>query len=82
MKLQAGKAGPLESTFFLKHALPPTNSVTQGRIVLYIFPKVPKPSLNYGLVKCFFYGDVLASNCDYDDTTYADRTAITIDTPE
>ncbi|EWS73605.1 hypothetical protein TTHERM_000252299 (macronuclear) [Tetrahymena thermophila SB210] len=81
-KLQADKAGPLESTFFLKKNLPATNYKSTGKVVIDIFPKILKPSTNYGIVKCYFFGNILASNCDFDDHTYADRTKITIYTPE
>ncbi|EWS73604.1 hypothetical protein TTHERM_000251239 (macronuclear) [Tetrahymena thermophila SB210] len=82
IKLQAGKAGPLESTFFLKHNLPATNYKSVGKVVIDIFPKIPKPSTDYGIIKCYFYGNILASSCDFNDKTYADRTKITIYTPE
>ncbi|KAL4505213.1 hypothetical protein ABPG72_016280 [Tetrahymena utriculariae] len=82
VKLKAGQSGPLESTFFLKHNLPATNYKSVGKVVINIFPKIPAPSINYGIIKCYFYGNILASNCKYDDTTYADRTQITIYTPE
>ncbi|KAL4494248.1 hypothetical protein ABPG73_018767 [Tetrahymena malaccensis] len=82
IKLQAGKAGPLESTFFLKHNLPATNYKSVGKVVIDIFPKIPKPITNYGIIKCYFYGNILASSCNFDDKTYADRTKIIIYTPE
>ncbi|KAL4462636.1 hypothetical protein ABPG74_000466, partial [Tetrahymena malaccensis] len=82
LKLKAGKSGPLESTFFLKHNLPATNYQSVGKVIINIFPKIPAPSINYGIIKCYFYGNVLASNCNYDDTTYSDRTQIIIYTPE
>ncbi|KAL4462643.1 hypothetical protein ABPG74_000473 [Tetrahymena malaccensis] len=82
IKLQSGKAGPLESIFFLKHNLPATNYKSVGKVVIDIFPKIPKPSTNYGIIKCYFYGNILASSCNFDDKTYADRTKIIIYTPE
>ena len=59
-----------------------TAGTTYGRIIIDIYPKIWKPDFTtHGEVKCFFYGNVDASSCVYDDQTYTEKTVITLYTP-
>ena len=50
--------------------------------IIEITPKIPKPDVNInGVPKCYFYGDILAKNCTYDDTSETTKTIITVFTP-
>ena len=45
-----------------------TAGTTYGRIIIDIYPKIWKPVFAaHGEVKCFFFGNVDASSCVYDD---------------
>lgn len=81
-ELPAGQTGPLEIILGLNNNLPKTNVLTYGRIYIEIFPKIPKPdeSIN-GVPKCYWYGNIEAESCRYDDTTLADKSIIEAFTP-
>ena len=80
--LHPDETGPLEILYFLLYKLSETAGTTYGRIVIDIYPKIWKPEFDtHGEVKCYFFGNVDASSCVYDDTTYIEKTVITIYTP-
>ena len=80
--LHPGEIGPLEILYFLRYLLSETAGTTYGRIVIDIYPKIWKPIFaDQGEVKCFFFGNVDASSCEYDDYNYIEKTVITIYTP-
>ena len=61
--------------------LPKTNVLTFGKIVIKIIPNLPKPPVNVsGVIKCYFYGNIPASNCSYDDSN-SSYTLVTAFTP-
>jgi hypothetical protein len=66
VKLPVGKTGPLEITLALRNNLPKTNVLTFGKVVINIIPHIPIPNVAVnGVVKCYFYSDILAKNCTY-----------------
>lgn len=82
-KLKHGATGPLELLYFLRHELSETAGTTYGRFVIEIYPKIAKPDIAInGEVKCFFFGNIDASSCVWDSTTYLEKTVITMYTPE
>jgi hypothetical protein len=81
IKLPVGKTGPLELTLGLVNNLPQTNVLTYGKIVVKITPNIPLPNVNTnGVPKCYFYGNIPATNCTFDSTAPS-FTLITIFTP-
>ena len=81
-KVAVDKTGPLELTFFLNYELPQTNVLTDGIFYLKIYPQIPKPpELINGVLKCFFYNDIPAKTCTWDNTV-SSYTKVTINTPE
>jgi len=67
-RLYPSQTGPLEIMLFLRYILPETAGTTYGRIIIDIYPKIPKPSfVSHGEVKCFFFGNVDAASVQYDD---------------
>ena len=81
IKLPVGDTGPLEITLGLRNNLPQTNVLTYGMFIIRITPNLPLPDVNInGVPKCYFYGDIEAKNCTYDDTD-PDVTVITAFTP-
>ena len=69
VKLPVGDTGPLQITLGLRHNLPQTNVLTYGKFIIEIIPNLPKPDVNInGVPKCYFYGDIEAKNCTYDDS--------------
>ncbi|KAL4505423.1 hypothetical protein ABPG72_002485 [Tetrahymena utriculariae] len=80
---KAGENGALEMTFFLKTQLPKTDVGTEGHFRVDIFPQIPVPDPKYGVLKCFFYGDVPSENdCKTDyKVDLPERTYIQIHTP-
>ena len=80
-KLPAGGTGPLEITLGLRTNLPQTNVLTWGKFDIQIRPNLPLPNVNInGVPKCYFYGDIEASDCNY-DASDPDFTLITLYTP-
>jgi hypothetical protein len=84
VKLNSGKVGPLEFTFFLQKELlagknvDPTKITEIGKIVILITPRIRSPenpvyTSNYGVVKCYFWEDIEAF-CTFDDTSDLTRT--------
>ena len=67
-RLYPGETGPLELLYFLRNEISETAGTTYGRFVIEIYPKIakPDPTIN-GEVKCFFFGNIDASSCVYDD---------------
>lgn len=82
-KLYPGETGPLELLYFLRFEISETAGTTYGRFLIEIYPKIakPDPAIN-GEIKCFFFGNIDASSCVYDDTTYLEKTVIIMYTPE
>ena len=81
IKLPVGKTGPLEITLGLRNNLPKTNVLTYGKFIIKITPNLPLPDVNInGVPKCYFYGDIEAKNCSYDDSNAA-YTLVTVFTP-
>ena len=81
IKLPVGDTGPLEITLGLRNDLPKTNVLTYGKFIIKITPNLPKPPVHInGVPKCYFYGDIEAKNCTYDDSNPAE-TVITAFTP-
>ncbi|EAR88803.2 hypothetical protein TTHERM_00262990 (macronuclear) [Tetrahymena thermophila SB210] len=80
---KAGENGALEMTFFLKTQLPKTDVGTEGHFRVDIFPQIPVPDDKYGVLKCFFYGDIPSENdCKTDyKVDKPERTYIHIHTP-
>ena len=83
VKLYHGDTGPLELLYFLRYELPETAGTTYGRFVIEIYPKIakPDPAIN-GEIRCYFFGNIDASSCVFDDQTYEEKTVITMYTPE
>ena len=82
-KVPVDGTGPLELTFFLNYELPQTNVLTDGIFKLKIFPQIPlPPELVNGVLKCYFYNDIPAETCTWDNSVHADYTFVTIHTPE
>lgn len=82
-KVPVAGTGPLELTFFLNYELPQTNVLTDGFFKMKIFPQIPlPPELINGVLKCFFYNDIPAETCTWDNTVDATYTFITIKTPD
>lgn len=80
--LYPDETGPLEILLFNRYLMSETAGTTYGRIVIEIYPLIPKPVFaTHGEVKCFFFGNVDASSCVYDDFTYREKTVITMYTP-
>ena len=72
IKLPVGETGPLEITLGLRNNLPQTNVLTYGKFIITIVPNLPKPDVNLnGVPKCYFYGNIEAKNCTYDDSNPA-----------
>lgn len=81
IKLPVGDTGPLEITLGLRNNLPKTNVLTYGKFIIIITPNLPLPPVNRnGVPKCYFYGEIEAKNCTYDDTDPT-KTVITVFTP-
>lgn len=79
-RLGYNQTGALEFTFFLNIPLPATTSTFDGKILVIIKPQIPYPKI--GSLRCFFYNTNPAKICTWDTTTQADRTILTIHTPE
>eukprot|EP00825_Cyclidium_porcatum_P041590 TRINITY_DN5492_c0_g1_i2.p1 TRINITY_DN5492_c0_g1~~TRINITY_DN5492_c0_g1_i2.p1 ORF type:complete len:381 (+),score=57.67 TRINITY_DN5492_c0_g1_i2:927-2069(+) len=84
VKLGAGDSGPLEILLFLKNQLPQTNVGTMGKIRIEIFPPLPDIPEENGIFTCYFYGDVLAESCTFDNSYQYSlgKTIIYVTTPE
>lgn len=81
VKLPVGKTGPLEIVLGLRNNLPKTNVLTWGKMIIKITPNLPTPPVNInGIPKCYFYGNIPALNCTYDDTNPA-FTSVEVWTP-
>ncbi len=81
VKLPVGDTGPLQITLGLRNNLPQTNVLTYGKFIIEIIPNLPLPDVNInGVPKCYFYGDIEAKNCSYDDSN-PDKSVVTVYTP-
>lgn len=67
-KVEVGKTGPLELTFFLNYQLPQTNVLTEGKFIMKIYPRIAQPNpLTNGVLKCYFFNNIPAKTCIWDD---------------
>ena len=81
VKLPVGETGPLEIILGLRNNLPQTNVLTYGKFIIQITPQIPKPNVaTNGVPKCYFYGDIEAKNCTYDDSDPL-KTVVEVFTP-
>ena len=81
-KVAVGKTGPLEMTFFLNYELPQTNVLTEGKFIVNIYPQIPEPDpLINGVLKCYFFNNLPATTCIWNNTESASYTKLTITTP-
>lgn len=85
IKLPSGESGAIELLYFLRTELPPTDGVTEGKIEVNIYPKIPLPDQSkYGRVACFFFETIQSGKdgCTNSYQVLSDRTTITIYTPQ
>ncbi|KAL4438750.1 hypothetical protein ABPG74_013423 [Tetrahymena malaccensis] len=76
-----GQRGPIEILLFLNVQLPPTTSLTVGKIVITITPQVQQPvTQQNGILKCLFYERVMATSCVLNNSQ-SGKTIITVYTP-
>ncbi len=82
-KVEVGKTGPLELTFFLNYQLPQTNVLTEGKFIMKIYPRIAQPDpLVNGVLKCYFLNNIPAKTCIWNDAESVSYTKVTITTPE